>query len=40
VAKGIVDRWGAVYDRISLYTPYAIDTPTLLEVIDGVRSAS
>jgi probable F420-dependent oxidoreductase len=40
VAKGIVDRWGGIYDRISLYTPYAIDTPTLLEVIDGVRSAS
>jgi probable F420-dependent oxidoreductase len=40
VAKGIVDRWGGTYDRISLYTPYAIDTPTVLEVIEGVRSAS
>jgi probable F420-dependent oxidoreductase len=40
VSKGIVDRWGGSYDRISLYTPYAIDTPTVLEVIEGVRSAS
>jgi probable F420-dependent oxidoreductase len=40
VARGIVDRWGATYDRISLYTPYAIATPTLLEVIEGVRAAS
>jgi len=40
VARGIVERWGDVYDRISLYTPYAIETPTLLEVVAGVRAAS
>jgi probable F420-dependent oxidoreductase len=40
VAKGIVDRWGGIYDRISLYTPYAVDAPTVLEVIERVRSAA
>jgi probable F420-dependent oxidoreductase len=40
VAKGIVDRWGGIYDRISLYTPYAVDALTVLEVIERVRSAA
>jgi alkanesulfonate monooxygenase SsuD/methylene tetrahydromethanopterin reductase-like flavin-dependent oxidoreductase (luciferase family) len=40
VAKGIVERWGGTYDRISLYTPYPIDTETLLRVIADVRSGS
>jgi probable F420-dependent oxidoreductase len=40
VASGIVERWGGIYDRISLYTPYAIETETLLGVVAGVRSAS
>ena len=38
VAKGIVERWGGIYDRISFYTPYALDTATLLEVVESVRS--
>jgi len=36
----LIERWGDVYDRLSLYTPYRIDDAVLAEVADGVRAAA
>jgi probable F420-dependent oxidoreductase len=36
----LIERWGHVYDRLSLYTPYRIDDAVLLEVAEGVRAAA
>jgi hypothetical protein len=35
----LVERWGDVYDRLSLYTPYRADPAVLAEVVAGVRAA-
>ena len=36
--RRLVDRWGDVYDRVSLDTPYPVDPSVAVEVMDGARS--
>jgi probable F420-dependent oxidoreductase len=36
----LVERWGDVYDRLSLYTPYRIGDEVLLEIAQAVRDAA
>jgi probable F420-dependent oxidoreductase len=38
VGPALVERWGDVYDRLSLYTPYKVDPTVLLEVTAAVRA--
>jgi hypothetical protein len=37
VASALAERWGDVYDRLSLYAPYAADPALLAEVAGAVR---
>jgi hypothetical protein len=39
VGKGLVERWGGTYDRLSLYTNYRVDAEVLLEVAAAVRGS-
>lgn len=40
VGEEIVRRFGDVFDRLSLNTPYEVDPEVLAEVFDGVRTAT
>jgi probable F420-dependent oxidoreductase len=40
VGRKLVERWGDVYTRLSLYTPYPIEDEVLLEVAEAVRAAT
>ncbi|HEX2383984.1 MAG TPA: LLM class flavin-dependent oxidoreductase, partial [Acidimicrobiales bacterium] len=37
VAKGLRDRWEAVADRISLYTPYRVDPAVTDDVVTVIK---
>jgi probable F420-dependent oxidoreductase len=37
VATGLRERWGGVYDRVSLYTPYRIEPALVGEVAEALR---
>ena len=39
VGRGLVDRWGPVASRISLYATYSSDPAMWPEVIDAIRTA-
>src|SRR4051812_3968505 len=40
VGKALVERWRGTYDRLSLYTPYKVDSAVVAEIIESVRTAS
>src|SRR5207248_896548 len=40
VGKGLVERWGGTYDRLSLYTTYKIDAPVIAETVAAIRTAA
>jgi probable F420-dependent oxidoreductase len=38
--RAIVERWGGIYDRLTLYVPYELDPSSFAEVVTAVRSGS
>jgi len=39
VAQALLDRWGDVYDRLSLYTPHGIEAATRAAIIASLRES-
>jgi probable F420-dependent oxidoreductase len=39
VGRGVAERWGGTYDRVSLYLTYQIDDGTLNATADALRNA-
>jgi probable F420-dependent oxidoreductase len=37
VGRGLVQRWGAVAPRVTLYAPYKVDPAALVEVLESTR---
>lgn len=40
VGRAVVDRWGGIYDRMSLYVNYALDPEALTATVEAVRQTA
>ncbi|MCJ7671057.1 MAG: LLM class flavin-dependent oxidoreductase [Acidimicrobiia bacterium] len=40
VGRAVVDRWGGIYDRMSLYVNYTLDLEALMATVEAVRQGA